>query len=277
MKIAALGWDGNNIGDDIQTVAVMQHLPPVDFFLNRDHLNEYDGPECLLVMNGWFMTKPNNWPPSPKIKPIFFGFHVQENARASVARHVEYLKKHEPIGCRDSGTVDFVRSLGVEAYLSLCATLTFQPAEMREAQNLYLVEADLSRLHRDIRSKHGLKIKEASHRFIDVSPATRLQYAREVVETYRQNAAMVVTSRIHCAMPCVAMGIPVLFIGPKVFRTEILEEIGLVRHERSQDWLTRLTAPKIREWPRVLDVSELSKRVKDDLRGRIEKALQVSR
>lgn len=41
MKIGALSWNGNNIGDDIQSVAVMQHLPPVDVFLNRDHLNSY--------------------------------------------------------------------------------------------------------------------------------------------------------------------------------------------------------------------------------------------
>ena len=30
MKIGALSWNGNNIGDDIQSVAVMQHLPSVD-------------------------------------------------------------------------------------------------------------------------------------------------------------------------------------------------------------------------------------------------------
>lgn len=69
MKIGALSWNSNNIGDDIQSIAVMQHLPPVDVFLNRDHLNSYDGPKTLLVTNGWFLAEIENWPPSPSIKP----------------------------------------------------------------------------------------------------------------------------------------------------------------------------------------------------------------
>lgn len=74
MKIAALGWDGNNVGDDIQTLAVMQHLPPVEIFLNRDRLHSYEGPECVLVMNGWFLTNFEGWPPSSKIRPVFLDF-----------------------------------------------------------------------------------------------------------------------------------------------------------------------------------------------------------
>ena len=58
MKIGALAWSGNNIGDDIQTIAVMQHLPPVDIFVNRDQLHTDDGPELRLVTNGWFLAEP---------------------------------------------------------------------------------------------------------------------------------------------------------------------------------------------------------------------------
>ena len=39
---------------------------------------------------------------------------------------------------------------------------------------------------------------------------------------------MVITSKLHCAMPCLAMGIPVVFIGkPDDYRTQILRDMGL--------------------------------------------------
>jgi len=272
MKILALNWLGNNIGDDIQTIAIMRHLPPVDGFINRDHLNSYDGPPALLVTNGWFLSALDNWPPSEAIKPLFFGFHVQKHAKATIARHVDYLKKHEPIGCRDRGTMEFIRSLGVEAYLSLCSTLTFDAPEDRNPDSIYLVEAELSDLTRRFRKTHGLTVRSVSHRFIDVSAATRLQYARELVEVYGRKAAMVVTSRIHCAMPCVAMGIPTIYVGPKAYRTEILEEIGLTRRDR---WhlFKHPFAKQIDEMPAPIDHAETKKRINADLKDRISKAL----
>lgn len=274
MKIAALKWEGNNIGDDIQSVAVMQHLPPVDVFLNRDHLKNYDGPETLLVTNGWFLSKMENWPPSPPIRPTFFGFHVQKHAKPTIARHVDYLKKHEPIGCRDQGTVDFIRSLGVNAYLSLCSTLTFDAPADRAPDSVYMVEVEDRYLSPKIFRK-GLTVKHVSHRFIDVSAETRLQYAREVVQTYGKKAALVVTSRIHCAMPYVAMGIPTVFIGPKSYRTEIIEEIGLTRHGR-QHWFRRPFVAKMDEWPEPIDIAATKSRIKSDLKARIAAALAVS-
>ena len=272
MNILALNWLGNNIGDDVQTVAVMQHLPRVDGFINRDHLNSYDGPAALLVTNGWFLDKLDNWPPSPSIKPLFFGFHVQEHAKATIARHADYLKKHQPIGCRDRSTMEFIRSLGVEAYLSLCSTLTFEAPADRKPEALYLVEADATNLAPKFRKSHGLKVKRVSHRFVDVSAETRLQYAREIVETYGRKAGLVITKRIHCAMPCVAMGIPTIFIGPKTYRTEIVEEIGLKRRE---DWnpIRRPFEGRIDRIPEPLDIGEIKARIRSDLRNRIQAAL----
>lgn len=272
MKIGGLAWTGNNIGDDIQTVAVMQHLPPVEVFVKRDQVHAYDGPEVLLVMNGCVFHRPGNWPPSPKIRPLFFGFHVQEKAKEVMAKHADYLRKHQPIGCRDKATVEFIRSLGVEAYLSLCATLTFDAPADRNPTSLYLVEATMLEMAEGIRDRHGLALKVASHRFIDVSPETRLRYAQEVVATYGRHAAMVVTSRIHCAMPCLAMGIPTLFIGPKNHRTQIVEDVGLVMH-KPLTAMQRLFGGGHKEWPALVDISPIKAKVRTDLQSRIAKAL----
>jgi hypothetical protein len=272
MNILALNWLSNNIGDDVQTVAVMRHLPRVDAFIDRDHLSQYDGPQAILVTNGWFLEKLDNWPPSERIKPIFFGFHVQNRAKATIARHASYLKQHEPIGCRDRSTMEFVRSLGVEAYLSLCATLTFDPIADRAPDSIYLVEADENAFTRPFRKSHGLKLKEISHRVAETPTEVRLSFAKSMIETYGRRAALVVTKRIHCAMPCIAMGVPTVFIGPKTDRTSIVEEIGLERRDRWSP-ITKPFAPRISEIPKPLDISAIKTKVKADLQARIAAAI----
>jgi hypothetical protein len=273
MNILALNWFSNNIGDDVQTVAVMQHLPRVDAFIDRDHLNQYNGPPAILVTNGWFLLELDNWPPSDAIKPIFFGFHVQRRAKPTIARHAAYLKKHEPIGCRDSATVEFIRSLGVEAYLSLCATLTFDAPSERKPDSIYLVEADLSDLTPNFRKSHGLKLKSVSHRLPETPTEVRLRFAREIIETYGRNAALVVTKRIHCAMPCVAMGIPTVFIGQKTNRTSIIGEIGL-KFQSKWHPIMHPFASRIDEIPPALNIDGIKSKIRQDLRTRIAAALE---
>lgn len=75
MKIAAFKYsypdhEPANIGDSIQTLAVVQHLPRVDVYLDRDRLDTSDGDPCVVVMQGWFSHRPAAWPTSPKIMPI---------------------------------------------------------------------------------------------------------------------------------------------------------------------------------------------------------------
>ena len=41
------------------------------------------------------------------------------------SEHVDYLKQFEPTGTRDTGTRDFLRSIGVKAETTYCLTLTF--------------------------------------------------------------------------------------------------------------------------------------------------------
>ncbi|CTQ31281.1 polysaccharide pyruvyl transferase family protein [Jannaschia rubra] len=272
MKIAALSWPGNNIGDDVQSVAVMQHLPAVDLFIPRDHLDTYRGDRALLIMNGWFQNEIRNWPPSDRIVPLFFGFHVQKRMRETVAQNVEYLRRHAPIGCRDKATMEFIRSLGVEAYFSYCATLTFDAPEDRNADSIYLVEADRNRPVGKIDNPEGLAIRDVSHRLVAVPNDLRIEYATEMVRTYGRTARYVVTSRIHCAMPCAAMGIPVVFTGPVGRRTSVIDEAGIPRLP-SLTLRERISGPAKLPLPKPVDISDLKARIVKDLRGRIEAAL----
>ena len=43
----------------------------------------------------------------------------------------------------------------------------------------------------------------------------RMAYAQDILNLYRDEASLVITSALHCAQPCIAMGIPVIFIDPE--------------------------------------------------------------
>lgn len=180
----------------------------------------------MVVMNGWFTHEATNWPPSDKIIPLFFGFHLTPDAAPFFARHRDYFAKHAPIGCRDEATAGVVRSWGVDAYVSGCATMTF-PTRSVEPEDPKLVLVDQT-------AKHFLKSeKKGSVRITHKFPAyveknsLKLDMARTLLDFYRDNAGMVVTSRIHCAMPCAAMGIPVAYTGVRDGRTGVVDIIGI--------------------------------------------------
>lgn len=227
MKIAVFGYStSGNIGDNIQSLAVAQHIGEALEIVDRDFLSKYDGEPCVVVMNGWFTHRPSNWPPSEKITPIFFGFHMTEKAATGYALHKDYFKRFEPIGCRDEGTADIVRSWGVEAYVSGCATMTF-PSRAAEPENgsTFLVDVNPRFFDRVERKAYRQVTHEPEVQF--ASDKTTNTLAIELLRYYRETAKNIITSRIHCAMPCFAMGIPVIYSGVREYRTQLIDGIGI--------------------------------------------------
>lgn len=269
MKNALLVYshpNGNifNIGDYVQSIAARQFLPTVDYYLDRERLNEPVGDEVRLIMNGWFMHRPENWPPSSEIKPLFVAFHLNKLAEKEMLTKegVYYLKAHEPIGCRDHHTVSILMERGIDAYFSGCLTLTlgktYKHTVVSDAP-IYLTDLN-STLQRNLKFKINCAIaiitklhllKKIQARMLDCgitknliriaafyvtyrsvisddvflsaqyreqeiedrfeSDDEKFRYADELLREYSK-ARYVVTSRIHCALPCLAMGTPVAFI-----------------------------------------------------------------
>lgn len=127
-KLLAVSTENQaNIGDYIQALAAARFFPGKhDGFIQREKLKEYDGEECKVIMNGWYMHNPVQWPPSGRIHPLFVAFHINATAAEELMsdESVSYLKRHQPIGCRDYFTRDLLLSKGIEAYFSGCLTLT---------------------------------------------------------------------------------------------------------------------------------------------------------
>jgi len=271
-----------NIGDDIQSIAAANRLPRVDLYLDREQLDAVQGPDpVLMVMNGWFMHS-DRWPPSQFLRPIFVGFHVAPNKRKLIAAHAQYLRRYEPIGTRDKGTADFLNGLGIRAGVTYCLTLTL-PSRPKAPANgkVIIVDAGEIKIPSTVR-RNAVKLTNEFFFFPGLREATKLQYARELIEFYRDTASLIITTRLHCALPCVAMGIPVVFFGdPADYRTSIVRDIGGTIYDKrihGKNVLGRIgQAIDPIDWsPLPLDITALKERLLQEVSTRIE-AVEASR
>jgi len=200
------GWGTGNIGDDIQSLAAIHMLNKNGVynhtFVEREELKDYRGPPVSLIMNGWFMHDVNQFPPPQQITPLFIGFHCANGSL--IKRNVEYFKKHEPIGCRDTHTENIFKKNGIESYFSGCLTLGFDEANEKgeETHGVDSSNFDTSKYE---------NIKHTSHQIGLTSLHDRFKKANEKLTLYKK-ARLVITSRLHCLLPCRAFGTKAIFV-----------------------------------------------------------------
>ena len=213
-----------NLGDYFQTFAVdnlyrRMGIPPEDIIdIPRHGLREYDGEPVILPLQGWFghnVKGAELFPLSPRITPVFVGFHCLSRNVADAGT----LKKYEPIGCRDEATWRFLRGMGVEAYISGCLTVTLPARDPSQAgDEVLLMDADRELLPflPEWTKGHTAELRQECYD----APGGYLEQAayfeEKAREQYRRmsRARMIVTSRLHCAGPATAMGIPVILAKP---------------------------------------------------------------
>ncbi|WP_027391628.1 polysaccharide pyruvyl transferase family protein [Aquimarina latercula] len=254
MKYGLLTYDENknffNVGDNIQSLAAKQFLPKVDTLLNRERLGEYKGDPIKLIMNGWFTHNIHNWVPSEDIDPVFVSFHMNNTAAPAMLseKGIAYLKKHEPIGCRDQFTADTLKAKGVDAHFTGCLTLTLDSYKVDDSErgdDIYIVDPlysypraekvfyntkitiknilngsafKLGKKNKHIKKFISKEVLDTAT-FINQEPPSntytdeeKFDMAVDLLNKYAR-AKLVITSRIHCALPCLAMGTPVIFVN----------------------------------------------------------------
>lgn len=232
-----------NIGDYIQSLAALQYLPKkcIPILVDRDTIQYYHGPKIKLLMNGWFFIKEGNKFTSEQIEPLYISFHIQNNIKD--IRMIEHLKKFEPIGCRDKYTYNLLVKKGIKAYFSSCLTTTldiqyYKDDSLRNNEIIftefkfgYLKEADL--FLRKLKNYNFSNITYLTHTFnANISHLKRFKIANNILKKY-EKAKLVVTTKIHAALPCLALKTPVIFVNKKYdkFRFEgiydLLNTIGV--------------------------------------------------
>ncbi len=254
-----------NIGDDIQALASAQFMGNDAVFVERENLKSYHGENVRMIMNGWFMHDPKQWPPSSAIDPLFLAFHINIKAKDILLSddNLNYLRQHQPIGCRDLNTMKMLQEKNIDAFFSGCMTLTLGTRYRHEGPrknicywvdpffkiqwnaSVILQAAKLcccrpAAMIRLTRKRCGrLSIRKIvntaaffacyrrvfaedllldgvylNHQGTIVRPSNErelLDQARALVCKYAE-AALVVTSRIHCALPCLGLETPVVYI-----------------------------------------------------------------
>ena len=233
MKFAGFRYDfSSNLGDQIQSIAAEQFIPQPDNRFDRDLLHEVAEIErFLMIMQGWFSITPQRcFPPSGSIAPIFYGFHIADikaDANHFLNRQsIAYFKKHSPVGCRDRYTARLLQERGVDAFYSKCLTLTF-PTRTSVPANGKVIIVDVNPL--DLPAtlvKNALIVTHAAPQHTGEEEKRIL--AQRLLDLYRDEAKLVITKRLHCALPCIAMGIPVIFFGKKYnTRTSIIADLNV--------------------------------------------------
>ncbi|KAA3439596.1 polysaccharide pyruvyl transferase family protein [Rufibacter hautae] len=217
----------NNIGDVLQGMVAKNFLPTNALVVNREAMAEIDAAEPgLLVANGWYMHSFDKFPPPENIQPVYVSVHIAQSELLSNRKVRDHFKKHAPIGCRDAKTLKLFLGWGIPAYYSSCLTITTAkraPINTTGKGEVLLVDNIDHPIPEKVKQKLegllGTSMVRVSHDPPDVSGTIQefMQksepHMNSLLERYCR-AALVVTTKIHCALPCLGMGANVMLIHP---------------------------------------------------------------
>ena len=224
--------------------------------IDRDRIANYDGEYVILPMTAFFDVLPGTdmFPLSKNIIPVFIGFHCIDD------RNLYYVEKYKSFGpfiCRDEESMKKIRQIGAEAYLSGCLSLCTEKRELMETQNkVFLVDTPDSLydyIPQDLLDC-SVQVTQDYTELKDLKPGIESEmYGKkisvEILDRYRREAKLVITSRLHCALPCIAMGIPVI-----VVRKENLTEHRFGGVNKLLNYYTPDSYSKINWNPEVKDI-----------------------
>jgi hypothetical protein len=225
-SFASLKVSTENLGDHIQIISGLRMLSRLGVkpvrYIDRDNeiqsapgLDEEEGPVGILL-NGWFKTNRAEWPPHPKLAPLIHGFHIRlfQCPELISDASIDFFRRHQPIGCRDVYTETLLRSKGVEAFTSNCLSLTLSRRidDPKTQTEVFVVS-------RDVRIKGYLPQSVGPYTFVNHYSgssdfAANMTRAEELLDAYRSHAKLIITTLLHCALPAIAMGIPVIVFYP---------------------------------------------------------------
>lgn len=223
---ALCGFRTQNLGDDLQSLMVAMLAPRVTTLIWRERISRRQLTEPhVMVMNYWFMSKGFRWPPHPSIEPIFHGFCIGRDEMMRY-RWPAYLAEHQPIGCRDMMTVSRLSERNIEAHWSGCITMFLgqlvEPVPLEKRNGVLFV--DLPPEAEPLVPAHFRERAERISNYcpIDIidDPLARWAKIAENCERLRY-AELVVTPRLHAALPSAGFGTPVVLVlpdKPKVLR-----------------------------------------------------------
>lgn len=241
-EIKVLGYDNSaNLGDHIQSLAAIHTLKRLGFkhagFIDRDNPQEptktFKRTNLLInafIRDGSFDIK------SKGINLIYSNLHIDSENKDFLAERIDAISKYQPIGCRDRHTTNLLKQAGVGAFFNYCLTLMFDRRKIAPVNGkTFLVDVSkYVNLPRKVKNNANY-IKHEDHRHLSFTD--KIALAQKLLDTYREEAKLVITSRLHCALPCIAMGVPVILLGTHdPHRLALAEEFIPIHKIHSLTW-----------------------------------------
>lgn len=263
-----------NMGDYVQTLAVKKLLDSTFqtkyCWHDRDSLAFFRKPssndcnQICCIMQGWFSLT-YNFLPSKDILPIWIGTHFAQDTQTFLQKVLVVNPNYflSSVGCRDLFTLEFFRKNYIKSYFSRCLTLTYpsRPTNKLEGggKKVYMVN-----ISKEIMQYMPKNIVNESiifnQRAVYVNNehwSNSLIRTQNMLDEYKENAKLVITTALHCACPCIAMGIPVILIAanPEENKTRFSALSGILDPISIDD----IKKNKVNWKPEPIDISELKK------------------
>lgn len=227
-------------------------------------------------MQGWF-SHSFSFLPNEKILPIWLGTHFDE-ATQKFLKHVLVVNPNYfrvDVGCRDLYTLEFCKNFHIPAYFSRCLTLTLpRRTESLGADRVFLV--DVPEVWEEYLPKsivsNAVHIKQRWINCVDDHWSVSFKRAENLLLRYQREARLVVTTALHCAAPCLAMGIPVVLIQEDSL--ENMKRFSALKGITSSYTLSELQSRKVNFDPMPVDIEALKVLLLENLRLSIKSSLE---
>jgi len=184
-------------------------------FIKRDNLHEVEQyknfKNIITIMNGWWLHPYNknndaSFKIPDNITPIFVSFHIA-NDKLYEDTYIKELQRFEPIGCRDLVTTQKLKDKGINAYFTGCLTTTIDFYKWKkETNNIYCVDTKK-------KDDSHIYITQCNKKWKNINHVKGFYDALNLLKKYKVSNK-VYTSRLHCFLPCLAIGVPVNLISP---------------------------------------------------------------
>lgn len=212
------------------------------FFVDRDGLSGFRNEfKCKLIANGWYYLFDGCHQWSDCLEPLLTSVHINNTDNANEFHNVlDKLKaasQKSPIGCRDFATQRFLQSNGIACFFSSCLTTTLQRKDYSDGRDrsgvifsdcsndfyskIFTIDRfinknrAINRINALLRNYYAQEaISYVTHECqLSVPHRERFELAKALLQRYA-NAKLVITSRIHAALPCLGLGTPVILVCP---------------------------------------------------------------
>ena len=243
-----------NMGDPIQAYAMSEVYDNIGInnknivLMSLDEIKTYSGDEIIfpLPLNLSIENINDFFPISPKIHPAFVSQYWVDDFLHDRCDIVEYLKKHEPIGCRDEKTRNLSTKYGIKSFLMGDYAIVFRNTGNvltgfgRKTFLVDLSPAAYAAVPNGIKSNskcitHTVKLN--SYPLDNFEDDRLYDMGKQYISQYKNEAALVISSRIHAVVPAMSMGIPVILMADNIdYRFEWLDKfIPLYQEDDYED------------------------------------------